>query len=87
MQAFAAGALANLARSHSDNQTAIARTGAVAPLCTLVREGSTDAKDYSASAVWSLATDNAPNKDTIAKLGGIDPLIGLLVSGETGEEG
>ena len=82
-QANAAGALANLARNHTENQAAIAKTGAIAPLCTLVREGSPETKDASASAIWALATDNAPNKDTIAKLGGIDPLIGLLVSGTT----
>ena len=62
MQANAAGALANLARNHTENQGAIARTGAVAPLCTLVREGSDETKDQSASAIWSLATDHTPNK-------------------------
>ena len=62
---------------------AIGRTGAVAPLCNLVREGSEEAKDRSASAIWSLATDHAQNKDTIAKLGGMDPLLGLLVTGYT----
>ena len=83
MQANAAGALANLAHNHTENQGAIARTGAVAPLCTLIKEGSEETKDQSAWAIWSLATDHQGNKDTIAKLGGIDPLLGLLVTGST----
>ena len=83
MQANAAGALANLAHNHPENQGAIARTGAVAPLCGLIKEGSEETKDESAWAIWSLATDHGGNKDTIAKLGGIDPLLSLLVTGTT----
>jgi hypothetical protein len=81
MQSNAAAAIASLARAHFENQGMVARTGAVAPLCTLVRDGSDEARDRSASAIWSLATDHPFNKDTIAKLGGIDPLLGLLVTG------
>ena len=74
----AAGALSNLSRENVKNQTAVARTGAIAPLCTLVREGSSETKEQSASALWALAQDNAPNKSTIAKFGAIEPLLGLL---------
>jgi len=62
MQSNAAGALATLAQDNHDNQSAIARTGAIAPLCTLVREGSAETKEQSASALWALSTENAPNK-------------------------
>ena len=80
-QANASGALSALARGSPDNQAAIARTGAIAPLCTLVRDGSPETKEQAASALWSLSNENAPNKATIAKLGGIEPLVGLIVSG------
>jgi hypothetical protein len=40
MQANAAMALASIARNHADIQTAVARTGAIAPLCGLVKDGS-----------------------------------------------
>ena len=83
IQANAAGCLSALSRDNVENQTTIARTGAIAPLCTLVREGSPETKEYSASALWALTHENAPNKATIAKLGGIEPLVGLLVSGGT----
>ena len=39
MQANAAMALASIARNHADIQTAVARTGAIAPLCGLVKDG------------------------------------------------
>lgn len=48
MQLNAAGALASLARGHWDNQEAIARSGALAPLCSMVRDGAPDTKDESA---------------------------------------
>ena len=80
-QANASGALSALARGSPDNQAAIARTGAIAPLCTLVRDGSPETKEQAASALWSLSNENTPNKATIAKLGGIEPLVGLIVSG------
>ena len=70
-------------RNNYDIQATVVRSGAVTPLCALVREGASEVKERSASALWSLATDNAPNKATIAKLGGIEPLVGLLVTGET----
>ena len=64
---------------------AVARTGAIAPLCTLVREGAQETKETCAAALWALSTDNAPNKATIAKLGGIEPLVSMLISGTTPE--
>ena len=81
LQANAAECLGNLAHQNFDNQSAIARTGAIAPLCTLVREGSEEVKEQAAAALRSLTTDNKPNKDTVAKLGGIEPLISLTVVG------
>ena len=83
MRSQAAMALAQLAHSSMDNQAAIARTGAIAPLCTLVREGSQDVREQSAFALWSLSQDNNPNKVTVAKLGGIEPLVTLMVGGNT----
>ena len=76
-------ALAQHAHSSMENQAAIARTGAIAPLCTLVREGSQDVREQSAFALWSLSQDNNPNKVTVAKLGGIEPLVTLMVGGNT----
>ena len=45
MAVNAAGALATLSRDNAKNQAAIARTGAIAPLCTLLREGDAPTKD------------------------------------------
>jgi hypothetical protein len=45
MRSQAAMALAQLAHSSMEKQAAIARTGAIAPLCTLVREGTLIATD------------------------------------------
>ena len=84
IQASAAGAISGLVKANTENQVGVVRSGAVTPLCTLVREGtSAEVKEQSAAALWSLSVDNAPNKATIAKLGGIEPLVGLLVTGET----
>lgn len=77
----ASGALAALARDHPDNQAVIAKTGAIPPLCTIVKDGSAEAKEESAAALWALAADNAVNKASIAKLGGIEPLLTLLMYG------
>lgn len=82
MQANAAGAISALVNNNYDNQASVVRSGAVTPLCALVREGSSEVKEQSASALWSLSVDNAPNKATISKLGGIEPLVGLLVTGK-----
>ena len=68
MRSQAAMALAQLAHSSMENQAAIARTGAIAPLCTLVREGSQDVREQSAFALWSLSQDNNPNKVKIKNL-------------------
>ena len=82
IQASAAGAISGLVKANTENQVGVVRSGAVTPLCTLVREGtSAEVKEQSAAALWSLSVDNAPNKATIAKLGGIEPLVGLIVSG------
>ena len=83
LQANAAACLGNLADQNFDNQVAIARTGAAAPLCTLVRDGADVVKEQAAGALWSLTVDNKPNKDTVTKLGGIEPLISLIVQGST----
>ncbi|KOO32569.1 beta-glucan synthesis-associated [Chrysochromulina tobinii] len=82
LQANAAECLGNLAGNNPDIQAAIARTGAIAPLCTLLRDGQSDeVKEQAAAALWSLSLDNKPNKDTVAKLGGVEPLVNLLVMG------
>ena len=82
MQTNAAGALACLARNHPENQNAIARAGALAPLCTMVRDAqSPDTREESASALWALAHEHASNKATIVKLGGIEPLVTMLMYG------
>lgn len=65
------------------SQAAVARTGAIAPLCTLVREGTDQVRVQSAAALWALTYENAANKATVAKLGGIEPLVALLVSGSS----
>lgn len=82
MQMNAAGALAALARNHPESQGAVARAGAIAPLCNLVREaGMPETREAAAAALWACATSNAPNQATIAKLGGIEPLVNMLMFG------
>ena len=85
MQANAAAALAAMTgvtagSPHHENQSAVARTGAIAPLCALVREGVEEVKEQSASALWALSDSNLANKATTSKLGGIEPLVALVVS-------
>ena len=84
MQTNAAGALSSLSRGHPENQAAIARSGALAPLCTMVRDAPTpETREESAGALWSMAHENAANKATIAKLGGIEPLVSMLMFAST----
>jgi vacuolar protein 8 len=74
-----------------DIQAAIVRTGAIAPLCMLSRDGLPETQEQAAAALWSLATDpknstdvknNAmANRATIAKLGGIESLVKMFVTG------
>ena len=54
VQACAAGALSALARNNAETQSAVARTGALTPLCNLVKEGLTaDVKEKSTAAIWA----------------------------------
>ena len=50
----AAAALSNMAYSNSKNQDAIRDAGGIVPLCTLVRDGSSETKEQSALALWAL---------------------------------
>ena len=80
MQLPATGAIECLLQA-KDIQAAVVRTGAIAPLCMLSRDGMTETQEQAAAALWSLSIDNAPNKTTIAKLGGIDALVKMVVTG------
>ena len=67
------------------------RTGAIAPLCMLTRDGIPETQEQAAAALRSLAVDslqdigtkNNPmaNRSTIAKLGGIEALVKMFVVG------
>lgn len=84
LQANAAECLGNLSHQNPTNQATIARTGAIGPLCTLLREGSDEqVKTRAAGALWALTIDNKPNKDTVTKMGGVEPLVSLIVGGAT----
>ena len=84
MQTNSSGALACLSRGHPANQAAVARSGALAPLCTMVRDAAdSDTREEAAAALWALAADNPQNKSTIAKLGGLEPLVNMLIMGTT----
>ena len=63
------GALAQLSHLSHDNQAAVARTGAIAPLCTLVREGTDEVRVQSAAALWALTggTDARADGITVAQ--------------------
>ena len=64
-----------------DIQAAVVRTGAIAPLCSLSRDGMLETQEQAAAALWRLSIDNAPNKTTISKLGGIESLVKMIVTG------
>ena len=88
LQLAATGVIECLLQS-KDLQAAVVRTGAIAPLCMLSRDGLPETQEQAAAALWSLATDNAladqrhtlANKTTIAKLGGIESLVKMFVTG------
>ena len=91
LQLPATGVIECLLQS-KDIQAAVVRTGAIAPLCMLSRDGLLDTQEQAAAALWSLATDGTSsevglrnnamaNKTTIAKLGGIESLVKMFYVG------
>ena len=96
LQLPATGVIECLLQSR-DIQAAIVRTGAIAPLCTLSRDGSLDTQEQAAAALWSLAKEKPvgdtpetaaaarnsamANRTTIAKLGGVESLVKMFVTG------
>ena len=90
LQLPATGVIECLLQS-KDIQASIVRTGAIAPLCMLSRDGVLETQEQAASALWSLALErpldpstksNAmANRTTIAKLGGIESLVKMFHTG------
>jgi hypothetical protein len=58
----------------------VARTGAIAPLVAVVKEGAAEVQHEAAGALYALVANHPNNQATVAKLGGIEPLVQLLVS-------
>jgi len=74
----AALVLGILATASPDNQAAIVRAGAVAPLVSLLRCDKSEARGQAAVALRALASNNTYNKVAIVRAGAIPALIRLL---------
>ena len=80
-QANAAAALAELARDHPANQVAIAETGCIDTLISLLMDDCIAATD-AAAALWRLSAGQYANQQAVAEASGIWPLVALLGSEE-----
>jgi HEAT repeat protein len=74
----AALVLGILATASPDNQAAIVRAGAVAPLVSLLRCNLSEARGQAAVALRAVASNNTYNKVAIVRAGAIPALIRLL---------
>ena len=74
-----AEALAELARGHNLNQTAVSEVGGIELLVKLLKsDGAEHAKAAAANALWSFSTKHAGNQKRVADAGGLSPLVELL---------
>ena len=71
------------AEENNENRIAVARAGAIQPLCQLLANGTEEGKQEAAQVLAYLAR-NDDNKITIARGGAIVPLVALLTNESEG---
>ncbi|KAE8730623.1 U-box domain-containing protein 3 [Hibiscus syriacus] len=83
VQTVAAVELRFLAKNNMDNRIIIGRSGAIAPLLSLLYSEVKLTQEHAVTALLNLSI-NEDNKSMIAKSGAIEPLVHVLKSGNDG---